>query len=114
MSAGACPVCSGPVERAWQGRPAVYCGKRCRQAAYRARLAAARLSEFRSRVAGELAQFVPRGGRGQERDLGVAPQRPAARPVHVTCGFVRENRPRMPATSDRTEVGERRAGVRKK
>jgi hypothetical protein len=39
-------VCSAPVERSWQGRPAVYCGKRCRQAAYRARLAAERAAGY--------------------------------------------------------------------
>jgi endogenous inhibitor of DNA gyrase (YacG/DUF329 family) len=47
----ACPVCAGPVARGWQGRPPVYCGKRCRQAAYRARLAA----EYAARLRGQLA-----------------------------------------------------------
>ncbi|MEV0152065.1 hypothetical protein AB0H64_44655 [Nonomuraea sp. NPDC050733] len=33
----ACPVCAAPIQAATRGRPAVYCGKPCRQAAHRAR-----------------------------------------------------------------------------
>jgi hypothetical protein len=40
-----CPTCGGPVQQRWQGRPALYCGTPCRQAAHRARLAAARAAE---------------------------------------------------------------------
>jgi hypothetical protein len=45
VSAAACPTCGGPVQRRWQGRPPVYCGTPCRQAAHRARQAAARAAE---------------------------------------------------------------------
>lgn len=41
----ACPVCGAPLEIPLTGRRPVYCGKPCRQAAYRARLAAGRAAE---------------------------------------------------------------------
>lgn len=40
MTGRPCTVCGEPVQRGWQGRPPLYCGKRCRQAAYPPRLAA--------------------------------------------------------------------------
>jgi hypothetical protein len=36
-----CPICNGPVKIRATGRPPTYCGKICRQTAYRARQAAA-------------------------------------------------------------------------
>jgi hypothetical protein len=45
VTARRCPTCGAPVQRAWQGRPPVYCGTPCRQAAHRARQAAARAAE---------------------------------------------------------------------
>ena len=41
-SDAACPICDGPVQIRATGRPPTYCGKICRQTAYRARQAAAR------------------------------------------------------------------------
>jgi hypothetical protein len=55
-SAGSCPVCSGPVEYAGTGRRPVHCGKRCRQARYRSRLAAERAEEYAGYLLGQLAQ----------------------------------------------------------
>ncbi|NJP98908.1 hypothetical protein HCN51_57470 [Nonomuraea sp. FMUSA5-5] len=41
---GRCPVCTGPIRRAYTGRPAHYCTKICRQRAHRIRHRAARIA----------------------------------------------------------------------
>jgi very-short-patch-repair endonuclease len=52
VTAGACPVCGGQLAERRRGRPARFCGVRCRKAAYRARVAeAARQAEARRTVA---------------------------------------------------------------
>jgi hypothetical protein len=71
-----CPVCGATVGRASTGRPAVYCGKPCRQAAHRARLAAARAAEAAGWFRRELAGPGYRGERsGVEDELARAASR---------------------------------------
>lgn len=50
-------MCGAPVERGGRGRPAVYCAKRCSQAAYHARLAAGRAAEAARCVRAKLHQL---------------------------------------------------------
>jgi len=82
---GACPVCGGQLVIPPTGRRPVYCGKACRQAAHRARLAAARAAERAAWIRRELAGDGTRPGGGLpgappaagqrggvEYDLGVA------------------------------------------
>jgi len=66
VSAPACPVCGGPLEIPAAGRRPVYCGKACRQAAYRARQAAERAVEQATWARQELARA---GDRGQAEGL---------------------------------------------
>jgi hypothetical protein len=66
VTAPACPVCDRPLEIPDTGRRPVYCGKACRQAAYRARLAAARAAEharwLRRKLAGDYRAGKPVDG----------------------------------------------------
>lgn len=55
LDAGECPVCDGPLSAAPTGRPRVYCGTPCRQAAHRARRAAERAAEHAAWLRQELA-----------------------------------------------------------
>jgi hypothetical protein len=49
-----CPVCDGPVKIRATGRPPTYCGKACRQTAYRARQAAAAAAASAQRLRQDL------------------------------------------------------------
>jgi hypothetical protein len=73
VSGPACPVCGTGLQIPLTGRRPRYCGKPCRQAAYRARLAAGRAAETAARVRRELAGLGEDGMlAGADQDLGRA------------------------------------------
>ncbi|WP_185949052.1 MULTISPECIES: hypothetical protein [unclassified Microbispora] len=55
-----CPVCRGPIIPARTGRPPIYCGTACRQAAHRARLRAEQAREQAAHTRGRVASHVER------------------------------------------------------
>ena len=70
MTSAVCPVCGGGLAIPGTGRRPVYCGKPCRQAAHRARQAAARMADHAGWLRQELAGVGARGQQtGLERDF---------------------------------------------
>ena len=92
----ACPVCAAPIQASPRGRPAIYCGKPCRQAAHRARgradHACLQLAWTERRLQAALADLARRlaslattvGGIARSHQATAADYRHAARIVGIT------------------------------